>query len=72
MEKEDYVIVGFDPSWHQVKAHGAGTFSSLLFIKLTPEEAKEREAKLPPKYYLYSRKDRPDWWEKYGESPNPI
>ena len=66
-EKLDYVIVAFDPSWHQVKAHGVGTFSSLMFLQLTKEEAEKRSSKLRPKEYLWSRTERPDWWEKYAK-----
>lgn len=69
-EKLDYVVVTYDPSWHQIKAHGCGTFSSLSFLKLTPEEAAQRQARLRLREYLYSRKDHPDWWDKYYRFPS--
>lgn len=68
---EDYVIVDYNASWHQQKAHGAGAFASLLFLLLTPKEAEERRGKLSEKQYLYSRAERPDWWEQYVPESRP-
>jgi len=70
-ELKDYAICG-PASWHQKKA--GHSFGSILFLKMTKDEAEERDKRLPEGHIMLSRRTTPHLWkdiDKLNQSNGP-